>query len=125
MARRTRAQSTPPELASPAPRPEVRLGVSTELGEETFTYYANFAEVACLPHEFAILFARMPAKLPADKITEAMSEGLHLACDVQILIPTTLVDGLIRALTGQKAIYEEKYGAIHNPGGIDAEDSAE
>ena len=65
----------------------------------------------------------MPTKLPPEKLEEATAGNLTLTCDVQILIPTTLIDGLIRALTTQKATYEQRYGALHEPGASDAESS--
>jgi hypothetical protein len=120
MAKRTRARAAPPPEGA---EPESRLispGISTQVGDETFTYYANHAEIACTPHEFAILFARVPTKLPPEKIEEAMAGNLTLPCDVQILIPTTLINGLIQALTTQKATYEQRYGALHEPGASDA-----
>jgi len=120
MAQRTRRRATDPEAPAP-PQPELLTpSVTAQVGDETFTYYANYAEIASIAHDFAILFARLPAKLPPDKIEEARNGNLTLTCDVQILIPTTLIDGLIRALTTQKATYEQRYGAIHEPGASDA-----
>ena len=117
MVRRTRVRATDPGIPS-APQPEVLTpSITTQVSEETFTYYANFAEVAAIPHDFAILFARTPAKLSSEKMEEARAGNLTLTCDVQILLPITLIDGLIRALTAQKAGYEQRYGTIHEPGG--------
>jgi hypothetical protein len=120
MARRTRAQGSP---TAGSPESRALATISTQAGEETYTYYSNHAEVAYLAHEFAILFARIPTKLPPDKIEEVMGGNLNLTAEVQILIPTTLINGLIQALTRQKAAYEEQHGAIQNPGGTDAEGS--
>jgi hypothetical protein len=125
MAERTRRRAA--DQAPPAPiQPEVLTpSVTTQLGDETFTYYANYAEITHMPHDFALLFAGLPSKLPPDQMEEARAGNLTLTCDVQILIPTTLIDGLIRALTTQKAAYEQRYGTIHEPGASDAEDSNE
>jgi hypothetical protein len=123
MARRTRPRAPPPESAER--ETEVRLSISLQIGEETFTYYANHAEIASTPHEFALLFARMPTKLPPEKLDEAMSGNLTLTSDVQILIPATLIPGLIRALNTQKANHEQRYGTIHEPGASDAQSSSE
>src|SRR3954453_17254337 len=121
MIKRTRGQTaaTPDGPESQPRTTEIRI--STQIGDETFTYYANHAEVACIPQEFAILFARIPAKLPPDKIDEVKAGKLSLTCDAQILIPTTMIDGLIRALVSQKAAYEQRYGPIHTPGGMKIE----
>lgn len=117
MARRTRARATGPKTPAPQQSELVTTSVTTQIAEDTFTYYANYAEVACVPHDFAIMFARMPAKLPPEKMDEAKAGNVTLTCDVQIILPITLIDGLIRALTTQKAVYEQRYGAIHEPGG--------
>jgi hypothetical protein len=123
MAQRTRRR--PADQGPPAPpQPEVLTPtITTQIGDETFTYYANYAEIASVTHDFAILFARTPAKLPPDKIEEARTGNLTLACDVQIIVPITLIDGLIRALNTQKAIYEQRHGTIHEPGAPDAKSS--
>ena len=126
MARRTRPQAAPPP-DSAEPEREVRLSISTQVGEETFTYYANFIEIASTAHDFGLLFARMPGKLPPEKLQEAVRGGgsLTLTCDVQIVIPATLIDSLIRALNTQKATHERQYGTIHEPGALDAKSSGE
>jgi hypothetical protein len=124
MARRTRPQAAPPP-DSPEPAP-VMLSISAQVGEETFTYYANYAEIASTAHDVGLLFARLPGKLPPEKVQEAVNTGgLTLTCDVQIVIPTTLIDGLIRALNTQKAEHERRYGTIHEPGASDAKSSGE
>jgi hypothetical protein len=123
MAQRTRARTGPPPKSA-EPEAEIRLSLATQVGEETFTYYANHAEIASTPHEFALLFARMPAKLPPEKLEEASGGTLTLTSDVQILIPATLIPGLIRALNTHKAVHEQRYGTIHEPGGLDAQSSS-
>src|SRR5271157_3345735 len=121
MAQRTRARAGPPPKSTEPETTEVHvLSVATQVGEETFTYYANHAEIASKPHEFALLFARMPAKLPPEKLEEADGGTLTLTSDVQILIPATLIPGLIRALNTHKTVHEQRYGTIHEPGGSDA-----
>jgi hypothetical protein len=122
MSKRTRGQTaaTPDGPESLPPTSGTRI--STNIGHETFTYYANYAEAVCTPQEFAILFARIPAKLPPDKIDEVKAGRLSLTCDVQVLIPPTMIDGLIRVLVSQKAAYEQRYGPIHTPGGINIKD---
>lgn len=129
MAQRTRAVPASP---SGSPEPEARAGsdqaeakisvsVSMQVGDETLTYYANIAEIAPLQHDFAMLFGRLPAKLPPDKQQEAKAGTVTLTSDVQILIPATLIDGVMRALATAKAIYEKNYGVLHEPGGSDAD----
>src|SRR5438105_1495988 len=76
----------------------VTIGVTVQLSPETQTYYFNHAEVACIPHEFAIMFARMPTKLPPDRLAEARDGVLTLECELQVLLAPTLLPGLINAL---------------------------
>ncbi len=122
MAQHTRARARPPPTSA-EPETQFRLSLATQVGDETFTYYANHAEIASTPHEFALMFARMPAKLPPEKLEEVGGGTLTLTSDVQILIPATLIPGLIRALNTHKTVHEQRYGAIHEPGGLDAESS--
>jgi hypothetical protein len=124
---RTRARPAPPS-GSPQPearagsaQAEVQIGISMQVGLETVTYYANFAEIAFLQHDFAMLFGRVPAKLPLDKQEEAKAGLVTLTSDVQILIPANMIVGLMRALATAKAAYEQRYGVLHEPGGSDAD----
>src|SRR5260370_40975477 len=113
---RKRAEASPSEEILDV----VRAPVSTQVGDDAFTYYANHAEISCTAHEFAILFARFPAKLPPDKLEEARGGALSIDCDVQILISPTLISGLIRALITQKETYEKRFGVITQLGETDA-----
>ena len=124
---RTRAHPAP---RSGSPQPEARAGsaqaetqtnVSMQVGVETATYYANFAEIAPFQYDFTILFKRVPAKLPPDKQEEAKAGMVTFTSDVQIVVPATMIDGLMRALARAKEIYEQRYGVLHEPGGSDAD----
>jgi len=117
---RTRSHPAPSSGSAEPKAQAVTTLVTTEIGEQTATYYANHAEIAALPHDFAMLFARIPAKLSPEKLEQAKAGMVILPADVQIVIPATLIDGLIRALNVAKTIYEERYGAIHDKGGPDA-----
>jgi hypothetical protein len=89
------------------------IGFSTQISPETPTYYFNYAEIASLPHDFALLFARVPAKLPPDRFEEVRAAGrMVLDCELQVLISPTLIPGLIRALTVQRERYEQLWGPI-------------
>jgi hypothetical protein len=114
---RKRAETSPSEEITDI----VRSPISTQVADDTFTYYANHAEISCTAHEFAILFARIPAKLPPDKLEEARAGALSIDCDVQILISPTLISGLIRALITQKETYEKRFGIITQQGETDAD----
>jgi len=79
--------------------------------ENAPVYYVNYVEIGNSPQDFSLLCARLPAKLTPAKIEEVKKErALIVEPDVQVVIPTALVPGLIRALTAQKESYEEMYG---------------
>jgi hypothetical protein len=75
--------------------------------------YSNYAEVSSAMHEFQILFALLPTKPKAEQI-EQMVQGsaLNLDAQVQILLPPTVIPGLIKALTTTKDRYEALAGPI-------------
>lgn len=80
--------------------------------DDTMAYYINFAEVGCSPNEFSIAAARIPTTLTPDKFEAAKKAGsLVFNADVQLIIPPTVIPGLIRALTMQKDNYEKVIGA--------------
>ena len=85
--------------------------IRLEPSESTAVYYVNFIEVATTPQDFSVICGRLPGKLSATKLEEVKEVGvLVLEPDVQIVIPVTLVPGLIRILTAQKELYEKIYG---------------
>jgi len=85
--------------------------IRLEPSESTSVYYVNFIEVATTPQDFSVICGRLPGKLSATKLEEVKDVGaLVIEPDVQIVIPVTLVPGLIRILTAQKELYEKIYG---------------
>ena len=76
--------------------------------EDAPLFYANYAEVAHSQHEFALLGVRVPAKLSEEQMSEAKSTGtLTLPIDFQIVLPPTVIPGLIDALKNQLALHKE------------------
>ena len=88
------------------------MGFSVQLSPETPTYYFNHAEITYLPHDFSLLFARLPAKLTPDRLEEAQGGTLTLECELQVLLAPTMIPRLIEALTIQRRRYEEQWGPI-------------
>lgn len=85
-----------------------------EAGDDLGFSYANHAEVGHSPHEFFILFTRLPGKVPSGRLESAKATGeLHIDAQVQVLIPPSLVGGLIKALTDQRDKYEKEFGPIN------------
>lgn len=75
------------------------------------TYYVNHVEVGSSPQDFSLICGRLPGKITEDQYDEMREFGfVSIEPEVQIIIPTTLIAGLIRALSTQKANYESTYG---------------
>jgi hypothetical protein len=103
MARRGRAKAA--EELTPTP-----VKISLEYNGEPL--YANYAEVSSAQHEFQIGFALFPIKPTAEQIEQVSGGIVKLDALVQILLPPTLIPGLIRALTTTKEQYEAMIGPI-------------
>jgi hypothetical protein len=84
----------------------------------TPTYYVNHAEITSNPFEVTISFARFPSKFsPGASETIGTTGILEVEAELQVLIPPTLLPGLIRALTTQKATLDAMMGPIFDPEG--------
>ncbi len=81
--------------------------------EDTAQYYINYAEVAVSQNEFSIYGVRIPTK-PRPYEVEAIkiSGELHLEPEVQIIIPVTVIQGLIDALIRQRDLYTAQFGTV-------------
>ncbi len=87
--------------------------LSVEITDSTSSSYVNHIEVGHSDHEFFLMCARLPTKLSKTDIELAKASGeLRLEAMVQVLIPPTLVSGLIAALQMQKEQFEKKHGAL-------------
>ena len=102
-----------------APAPAIETKAALRAGPETPVYYVNYAEAAFTAHEFSLTAGRTPAKLTADQLEAARKgEVLTFDAEIQLIIPPTMVPGLIRALTITKDQYEKATGAtIKDVGG--------
>ena len=79
--------------------------------EDTPQYYINYAEIATSQNEFSIYGIRVPTKLSTDEVEAIKKSGeLHLEPEVQIIIPVTLIQGLIDALIQQRDLYAAQFG---------------
>ncbi len=98
---------------SHAPK-EGKISVSSirlEPSENVSTYYVNHIEVGNSVHDFSLICGRLPGKLNMEQLEEIKSTGTFtLEPDVMVVIPASLISGLIRALTTQKETYEKAYG---------------
>lgn len=89
----------------------IQLRPSLEVSDDTPQYYVNHAEINSTVHEFVISAGRLPGRLTQAQIEMVRATSvLPTPADVQLLIPPTLIVGLIRALQTQKDVYEAQYG---------------
>lgn len=101
---------------------EVTARMLLEVTDDTPVYYVNYAEVTHSAHDFALLLGRTPAKPDAMQIEELQETGdIRTEAMLQILLPTTILPGLMRALTLQREHYEARFGPIRDTGVEDAE----
>lgn len=102
-----------------ASEPErVPIRVVVDPSDELAVYYANYAEASFAQHECLISFARVPTKMNVARTEEAKGGTLKLEPLVQVMIPPTLLPGLIRALLITKDGYEKIMGPINDPEAI-------
>lgn len=100
-----------PKIADLTESVPVRLVV--DASRETPTYYANHVEIAINKHEIALWVARIPTKPGRDEMALAEMTGeIVIDAEMQILLPPTLIDGLISALETTKTNFETAFGPI-------------
>jgi Protein of unknown function (DUF3467) len=81
--------------------------------EETFTVYANSFEVATTFHDVILSFGRIPAKISeVDREEVARRGNLEVDASVQITISPQLLPQIIKALSTQRAAYEQNFGQL-------------
>ena len=99
---------------------EVDLRIIVGLNDPAPFHYVNFMEVANTVNDFSLLCVRLPPKLSDDKFKSvSANKELHVEPEVVITFPTSMVPGLIRALTTQMEAYEKMAGsAIQEPGKV-------
>ena len=109
MARGRKAQSSPREKTPEAESLAAKIVLHPS--EDTPQYYINYAEVACSQNEFSIYGVTILTKLPPDEVKAIKkSKELHLEPAVQIIIPVTVIQGLIDALIKQRDFYAAEFG---------------
>jgi len=96
-------QSTP---AVEGPK-TITVRPSIQTGDQTAVYYVNFAEMTFSASEFCLSAARVPTKPNPVQLEQAKAGTFTFDADVQLIIPPTVIPGLIRALTTVKENYEK------------------
>jgi hypothetical protein len=100
-----RAKAKPPQEIS------VRIVLGTP--DDLPVHYVNFLEVAHSLNEFGLFAVRTPVKFSSEQVEEARQTGqMRIDPELHLVLPPTVIPGLIRALTAQKDAYERKFGPI-------------
>ena len=71
------------------------LKIVADPTDDTPSYYCNFVETVCSPHEMALNFVRVPTKLTAAQTEEAKGGTLNLEPAVQVFFAPTLLPALV------------------------------
>lgn len=112
-----RAKAVKKGSAPPEPE-QVEMRIVVDPSEAAPVHYVNYMEVANTTNDFSLLCVRLPPKISDEKRQQFMAtKELHVEPDVVLTFPTSIVPGLIRALTTQKENYEKAIGStIQEPG---------
>jgi hypothetical protein len=108
MAKRTKRlqANAPPSLPS-----SEKGRIQLEPSDTASVFYVNYMEIGNTMHDFVLSGARIPGKFSAARIEEIKStKVVTVDTEVQIVFPTSLLAGLIRALSTQKEVYERTIG---------------
>jgi hypothetical protein len=77
---------------------------------ETPFYYVNYISVSHLAYDFTMSVAKLPSIITPDQVAVVQSgQPLVMEPTLQLVIPPTLIKGLIFALTEQVRKYEEQF----------------
>lgn len=92
------------------PQPEtINLRPQMHVGEDIPQYYINHVEVNSIVHDFVLSMGRLPGRLSPEVLEAAKKSGVvSFPAELQVLVPPTLIVGLIKALTFQKELYEKQ-----------------
>ena len=89
----------------------IKIGIETD--DDTSVVYANHVEISHSIHDFCISFARVPSKLSSEKLEELKNDlKIDVPALIQVVVPPTLIAGLIRALVDQRDMYENNFTKI-------------
>ena len=90
------------------PAQELSAQVRLDVKSDTPSYYVNFIGVSHTAYDFTLSAIRVPSPFSQEQIDLAKSgQQIPIEPIVQLVMPPLLVDGLIKALTDQKAKHEK------------------
>ena len=110
MPKRAKKAATPKAAAKPT-----AVSVSVEASPDVPVYYINYAEISHGAHDFGMAVARVATKLPARVQEEALKSGrVVIEPILQLVMPPTIIPGLISALQRQREAYEKNFVPIQD-----------
>jgi hypothetical protein len=87
---------------------ELTVQVRLDVKPDTPSYYVNYIAVSHSAYDFTLSAAKMPSPLTQEQVELAKSgKQIPLEHVIQVVIPSLLVDGLVKALIDQKAKHEK------------------
>lgn len=92
----------------PVQEESVSAQIQWEVKPDTPSYYVNYVGVSHSPYDFTLSAAKIPSPLTQEQMALAKS-GQQIPVEplIQLIVPPLLIDGLILALTDQKAKHEK------------------
>ena len=89
----------------------VTARIKLDISSDTPSYYVNYMAVGHTKHDFTISAARIPAFPTAEQEASVKKESIiSVETTLHLVVPPTLIKGLIEALTKQINKYEEETG---------------
>jgi hypothetical protein len=87
---------------------EISVQTVLNIPDDLPVYYVNYMEVAHSLNEFGLFAVRTPVKPSSQQVEEAQQTGqMRLEPEFHLVLPPTVIPGLIGALTAQKDAYEQ------------------
>jgi len=90
------------------PAKELNAQVRLDVKPDTPSYYVNYIGVSHTAYDITLSAMKVPSPFTQEQIELAQSgQQIPVEPILQLVLPPLLVDGLIRALTDQKARHEK------------------
>jgi len=97
-----------------APEEPTAVSISFENVEDAPLFYVNYVEVSHSRHDFVAFCTQAPTKLSPEEREEVLrTKLLRQEPLVRLVLPPTIIPGLIRALQIQREKYEDSFGKIN------------
>jgi hypothetical protein len=98
----------------PAAKPALKhVRVAFDPLPGTQVVYANHIEIGHTRHDFTLIVGRVPAKFSAEQQDHLNAGGeMLLEPELQLVIPSSLMEGLVSALTVQLTAWQASVKAI-------------